>query len=623
MADGRNPWLWWALPVVVIAVLALSNWSWRQKPVSTLIALTSWHTSAQLSAEIPKPIMAWRLVVDLPNDLKPPGPEWMLYEGVQPGQGYELHWIPARLSLQVWRSGDHLQLLGSATLDRAPRQVVFARRGLRLAVDVDGVSRIACLDLQSSPAPEVWGTAAAADVGGARISLYDESRYLTKSEQEVARSDLASLQHLADDPAFTVGSVHAIARVRVALVLGAQPGAVSEQAGRDARVALRALPENHSDRATLLAWIGWEDNRSALQRGDDSALVSAANALAGSTDARTAGEYPGLVIDLICRLADRTALRPTRPIPPMDIFTARRAWLSAISTLGTAVLDLDTGEPGTRFAPSENLAWHLRLAVHAADCLIGRQPQPTPADGPTWAADRWRAFAGVPVRVRALTDEPGSWRERDPVTVAVQGLVNVAGIDPLPAIGVRAAVEAALSHDDLAAVRASLADAPPDIARQVALTQAILATRGLIEAADARAVLNQATGSEHPLVSEDPLAFAIDRLLELGLRKRPGGSGVLPGVPKLPASLAWAGPILSGQPGATAEVWRVQPDHPMEGLAAALLMQEIAGESPDWSLLAQAPSFTLPLRLLMPVTPAKTPLTTDVPEPVVPPPVVP
>lgn len=615
MADGRNPWLIWSL-VVMIGVLALSNWSWRQKPPSTLVARTLWHSSAQLAFS--SPTSAWRLVVDLPDDLTPPGPEWKLYEGAQPGQGYELHWIPARLSLQVWRTGEQLQLLGSATLDRAPRQVVFARRGLRLLVEVDSVVRIACLDLQPPGEPSVCGAVAVTDVGGARLTLHDERRFLPPIERQVMGGELASLQQLADDPEFTVGSVHAIARVRVALMSGVRPGALADAVWREAQVALRALPLNHVDRAPLLAWMGWVSLRRALESGDEADLAAGVAALVNNTEVRGAGELPGLLLELVGRLAERAAARPTRPVPPAEVFAARRTWLAALSSLGTAVLDSDTGEPGTRFAPSEHLAWQLRLVVHAADCLIGRAPQPTPAEGPAWVADRWRAFAGGLVRIRIFPDPPGG-----PLAAAVQQLVSLAGFDPLPAVGLRAAVEDALERGDVSAAVARLDEAPPEIARQAALTSGILATRGLIPAADARAVLARPIGSERPLVVEDPLAFAIDRLLELGLRKHQGSSGVLPGVPKLPESLAWAAPILSGQPGAPAEVWRVQPDRPLEGLAAALLMQEIAGETPDWSLLAQAPAFTVPLRLLMPVAKAQPPVILDPPEPPVTQPVVP
>lgn len=623
MADGRNPWLTWALPVVVIGVLLVSNWAWRQKPATTLVARTFARTSAVLSADRPTRYPSWRMVIELPDDLKPPGPEWMLHEGPQPGLGYELHWLPARLSLQVWRSGERLLLLGSATLPRAPRQVEFARQGLLLSVAVDGVRCLTCLDLQPPPEPEYCGFSAAADVGGASLSLYDERRFLPPAHLEAMRGDAPRLHRLYENPELGDSSLHAIARVRYAVLLGERPGPDAEAARRDAHVALRALADGDPVRASLLAWMSWLDVRSALVRGDDAGALAAARSLGDATALRTASELPGLLVDLLGRFGDRVASRPTRPVPPHEVFIARRHRLAAIVSLGSTALDCDSGEPGTHFAPSENLGWHLRLAVHGAGSLIGVEPQPTPAEGPVWVADRWRAFAGLPVKVRAFADEPSGWRERDPLATVVGQLVGLASFDPLPAVGLRAAIDDLVARNDGVTAIQRLDEAPPEIQREAALTRGILATRGIGDVAVARAALAHPVAEGVPLTAEDPLAFAIDRLLQLGLRQRDTPSGILPGVPKLPPTLSWAGPILSGQPGAPAEVWRVLPERPMEGLAAALLMQEIAGETPDWSLLAQAPAFTVPLRLLMPLTKPVTPTNPVVPDVPVTPVVVP
>jgi hypothetical protein len=250
----------------------------------------------------------------------------------------------------------------------------------------------------------------------------------------------------------------------------------------------------------------------------------------------------------------------------------------------------------------------LRLVVHAADCLAGEVPQPTPADGPAWAAERWRAFAGGTPTSGRLPDADSAWREADPLGATLDQLTKVAGFEPLAAVALSAgAIHAASANDPLA-----LGAAPPEARRQAALTRALLALRGIGETTEARSALAIAVdagdGEDTPLVSSDPLAYALDRLLISGLRGAKARVAVLPGTGTLPPSLAWAAPLLAGTPSAPAEIWRLTPERPREGLAAALIMQELAGLAPDWSLLAEWPGFTVPLALLIPLPGAAPPV---------------
>jgi len=108
--------------------------------------------------------------------------------------------------------------------------------------------------------------------------------------------------------------------------------------------------------------------------------------------------------------------------------------------------------------------------------------------------------------------------------------------------------------------------------------------------------------------AEDPLAFALERLLQSGLRQRGGDGGLLiPGLAAPPDSLRWAEALLNGQAVGLAEAWRLMPERPLEGLAAALIMQELAGTKPDWALLEGVPHFTVPLALVVPPPPAVAP----------------
>jgi hypothetical protein len=306
---------------------------------------------------------------------------------------------------------------------------------------------------------------------------------------------------------------------------------------------------------------------------------------------------------------ERACARPLKSTPPEAVFAARRRWLQAVASLGYAAMDLEGHESATSFVAPESLHWMLRLAVQAADCLAGESPQPTPAEGPAWLACRWRAFAGRRPGVETFPELPGGWRERNPLVGTIQRLSDLAGFTPLAAVTLRAEVLTALARGDRTAAADAVAKAPPSAARQAALTRALLALRDLAQVGSrgrdlpvvqtALAALANDDGDGSPLALDDPLGFALDRLLR---QRAARAEATLPGVPTIPEPLLWAERLLNGQPGAPAEIWRILPERPLEALAAALAMQEVAGESPNWSLLDQATCFTLPLRLLAPVS---------------------
>lgn len=610
MHPGRTSWLPWILPLTVVAVAALSNWAWRAKPASTLAGRTTAHTSALLTAAEPQPTAAWRLVVQLDRDLEPPA--WLLHEGAQPGLGYELHWLPQLLAFQVVRVGDRPQLLGTATIDRAPGEIAFQRQGGRLGLEVDGKRVLACLDLAPPPAPAAFGFLAAADTGGATVSIHDERRLLGPAQAALlAVDDPAGLARLAGDEALAAGPEHAIVRARLAIALAGGSGDGAEAAQRDALVALRALGERHPDHPALAAWLGWNEVRLAAARGTDDALTTAVDAFATSAAGARAPEVPGLLFDLMRTAAERASASPAKATPPDEVLALRGRWLRIIAMLGYTAMDIE-GPPGSggRFVAPENLHWMLRLAVQAADCLAGDSPQPTPAEGPAWLAGRWRAFSGRTPGLATLPDLPSGWLERNPLLGTIQRLTQLAGFEPLAAVTLRGEVLAALERDDRAAAEQAVVQAPPIAARQAALTRALLALydlsrgvgRGGRESpavAEALAVLARDDGTGSRLAYDDPLGFALDRLLR---HRAARAEATLPGVPTVPEPLAWAERLLGGGPEAPAEAWRVMPERPLEALAAALAMQEVSGESPNWSLLDRATCFTLPLRLLAPVS---------------------
>ena len=90
-----------------------------------------------------------------------------MFEGVKPGEGYELHWAPSRLGLVLVRASDAL-VLGATVLGHFPEQVVLVRHGCRLEVWADERLALAAIDPQAtavappgaSRPPDRWTTAA-------------------------------------------------------------------------------------------------------------------------------------------------------------------------------------------------------------------------------------------------------------------------------------------------------------------------------------------------------------------------------------------------------------------------------------------------------------------------------
>jgi len=637
---ASRTWLRWALPATVLAVVWMSWWAWRSRPTSTLVARSSaGGVGATLSPPKAASSVVWRLLLNLDTSARPPGPEWVLHEGRQANEGYELHFLPRQLALQLYRTGDHLLLLGAVRLDRAPAEVALIRRGLRLQVAVDGALVLDCLDLLGSPPLGHWGVRAATTLGDATLSLYDDTRLVDWRERELASAEPAILAAAASD---LTRPDHAIARARHAIALDPSQSpkrlAEARAAHHDAMTVLAVIDADHPQVPVLSAWLAWNRLRVALagaapETAEQEAIL-ANGALRRQVDAATDGrrqagrpdacpELPGLILDVLPRLAERACLLPKSPTAPKDVARARDAWLGLLGEAGMAALDASDPD----YPP--NLHWQLSLVVQAADCLMGRSPQPTPAEAPPWLTSRWRAFAGSnpftgssPPAARFPDLVPG-WQERSPLTGTLDQLIAYAQFRPLPAVGMSAGMRAAYDQaggrdaSDQARSEAErrltalTAEAPP---RETALARAVLALSGLGDAGAAAKALAAADGTQPALAARDPLAFALDRLLALRSPRRgdPATLSVPPLVARvtLPAELAGFDKLLSGLPEATHHVWVGNLDAlpPAQALAAALAMQEATGERADWSLLRRFPCFTIPLALLARPDPAHEPL---------------
>lgn len=696
----RRSWARWALPGALALVVALSAWAWRQQPVSRLIdhvelygsqfnqVLKDRRAGQPGAATEARPCPAWRLHLRLDRDLRPPGPEWIMYEGESTASGYELHWQPDHFTFQLIRAPDRL-LLGSAVLDRMPTEVVLVRRGLRLQVWVDDRIRLNCLDPASTtPLPTAWGFRASGFLGnGSSISLMDDRDLLTRQERHALfwRPSMAATTTGEDRDVMFL--------VRRALLLDpARERTAAEIALSGAFAAVLALPPYDPDQASFAAWLDWGSLHLDLP-GSAGDLPERVREIAASLDhlERLAGQQPapeslGLFLNLLPVFADKACNRVQLPRAPAVVLAERDEWLRLLRATGQAALRLDAGHQ--QVLP-DHWRWQLRLCLHAATCLMGSgspRPPPTPivtmaddaeararaytetqrqrlaeansailpAGAPDWVVSRWRTLAGSgpgrpePDKPVYAGEIPISATEQNPVLPALKRLLDHAALDADAAEGTARLIDTLERYtarretlDAKGQMEARTAcDAEAEAifkampGRQAIIARALFVIRrldmqdlvdidtaqSLLDPKDIRALREQEqkerparhfAASERPLapIESDPLAYACYRLL---LKRRsdprlsPGqltvGNNPISNPTGLPETLSTFAPLLSGTPEATSYAWKVDPAilPPPLALAAALAMQEVAGLRPEWRLLERTPSFTVPLRFLLP-----------------------
>jgi hypothetical protein len=653
MATTSNFWMSWMLPGVLMVLAMLSIWSWWVQPENTLIAFARIPIGAQSSVVLTNlsdqaahadPTSAWRLQLCLDPALRAPGPEWLMFEGFKPGDGYELHWLPQELGLQLFRvQEDEIMLLASIRLERFPAQLVFARRAYRLEVWADGRRVLHVLDPLPTPPPVAWGFKAAGSMDDSSISLHDDRRLVDDQVQAGLRLDAADLGPLIREPG---RSDHAILAVRHALAMDPEKTAGDmATALEEAGAAVDALTRRDDDRAILEHWLAWGEVRLALAWDEDSLAESAdrdgdaahtraaLDQLAVLAHQTPVGASPGLLLDILDRLAAVSVLPPHGSTA--DILRWRDAWLSALSAAA------QTADDEPLLILSDDWRWQLRLLAHAADCLRGRPPRPTPGEAPDWVIQLWRAFAGgdpgSPTFASSLPILP---EDRNPIRPAVERLIQAADFEPAAAVIMRARILAALegagsaaatgggdlldanevsSDARRAAEQAALAALKAAPAHEAVLAEALLALHGIGDAGSALHDLDSdprhaspAEDGAIPWARRDPLAYALYRLILHRFSDAKGGMGLSPLAPhdELPEALAPYSRLLTGRPDATDAAWLTDLS-PDRALAAALAMQEVLGPphaagasrgheggGPNWSLLDQVPCFTLPLQLM-------------------------
>jgi hypothetical protein len=656
-----NFWLKWMLPIVLLVVVAMSVVPLRGVAKTTLVGFV--HIGIQTNGSLPlvpdrsadEPggdgCAAWRMQLRLDPALKAPGPAWMIFEGAKPGGGYELHWQPSHLALQLFRASDQM-LLGSACLDRFPAQVVFARRGYQLEVSADERLVFACLDPLPAPPAANCGFSTSGPLLDSTFSIHDDRALLdprTLAALAIDRKEeLRPLLEATGRPDVTV------LNVRYALSLDPEKAAADMVSALErAGAAVRAIGAQHPDRIRLQHWLAWGEVHLALARQDLDApqrTSAAIQQLAELGEQQPSGENLGLLLEVLERITRVCARPPYRA--PAEVMRWRRSWFDILAYTAAkadaACAPLKT-DSGAIPAVGDDWRWQLRLLAHGAECLRGppdapsgaddtmslpRQPwpRPTPAEAPDWVVCRWRAFAGGDPGGPAFSgDIPIAPDERNPIRPALVRLIQLAGFEPVAAVQTKAHILDALDAQ-------TPANAPPEArraneqraleaartapAREAALDLALLALHGVGDLAQALAELDPDpkhqtpnTDGVVPWARRDPLAYALYRLLQ---HRQAEAAAATPtanplGKPEdLPDGLAPFTRLLSGRLEATHEAWLTDPQvlPPAQALAAALAMQEVIGlpgVRPDWRLLDQLPCFTLPLRLMKRGAPAGAP----------------
>lgn len=474
---------------VVVVVSGLTWWGWRSEPPSRLVGsqrVAGGTTISLPQDRHPGPHRAWSAELRLAGGAQP-GVRWSLHEGKNPGEGYELHWLPDLPGLALWRA-PRAFLLGSVRLARPPGRITWTRVGARLTVDIDGRTALVCIDPvgvpesgdpTAEPLVRAWSCRTDNTLGDAllTVQLIDAGRDwgadipvraglnpdLDKALHDPTRHDLPLLavrQALAQieagrDPV-AAGAALGHARITV------DPGSVL---GR--LTPFRADPgEDH-----LRLWLGLGRVQLALSSrrlaagsassgeaaGEDAAEVVATELGEMGAVARSSGrppEQPGILMSLLPGLARQAAWRPDYPRDPREVLGGRAVWSRLLGE--AAVMALRHG--GADLPPA--LAIQLRLLTHAAGCQLARLgeqghlpadsdgftggPLPTPVEGPPWLTSRWRALAGADPGVDLIPPLPGL--PGAPLGEALARLEGSAGLTPVGAVRMRNQVIAAVAE---------------------------------------------------------------------------------------------------------------------------------------------------------------------------------
>ncbi|MHC5067369.1 MAG: hypothetical protein ACYTF0_02150 [Planctomycetota bacterium] len=489
----------------------------------------------------------WLARID--NDLDDaPLAAWSLRE--DGSAGYHLHWQPSTLTLTLTRhapstlSGCPLDsgalVLAEHVLTQAPHTITWLRRGHHLSVRCDDEDLLQVDDACHAGATSAWSITTDGDSGDSHLGIYRAANHHDPASGTIA--DLRAL--LTTDN--------------------------NEVDARNLRQRLMA-----SNDPAVLAWLAWDDARHALS-APHAPGIDLDRALAALARLNT-DTAPGLLRTLIPALVWQATTPPRGGAPAGEALSRRRHWL------------LLAADAGSNLGRNDDLEG--RFLAHLCRRLAGEPGLPIAVQAPAWLQQRWRLSSILPNDDHLSTAIPSSG---GPLHTTIVHLIHAADLDQPAAVTqanqARRALDGSRPEDQVPA----LSEASP---RQAALLHAIFALNGLAPAADAHSALHTPLANDLCLRDSDPLAYALDSLLAHRLGQEDPSLNDL-----VPQALSRYRRLLSGRPSATLLVFAASDDSlpPLQALAAALAMQEVAGAEPDWAPLRRSPSLTLPLEYIAP-----------------------
>jgi hypothetical protein len=635
----RRPWLF---PATLTLLIALSIWSTRAVPGSSVLVYKIASDTERLDA--PRMKDYWTLHLHLDAQVPAPGPRWVVDDSAQAGIGHELCWLPEKLGLQLYRSSDDC-LLGAVRLTQMPQAIDLVRRGSWFSLRIDGVEAMACLDpLATGNDPGASGAwfsqISPGRMGDATITILDDGG--TQGDKALMQAELTAVESM-----------------RQLLSLGDSDSyGTIEQHLSTAASAMQQLPLGSQLHRRLRHYLALAVVRTALASEDNDAPQLASEAIDQLTLLEATDPIPeamGMLMSLLPDLANHACSRPAVPEVAENLLRLHQAWMGVLSGASRAAVEAAGSTIG------EDQLYQLRLLAHAAYCLqhasvnssmsgeadTHSSPRPLPAEAPAWVAARWRAFAGDDPGMPTLPEAPQDVKH-GPVSIALETLLQDAVIEPAAAVTMSVHLRQLLTPDIMQALaapdqprNAGILNRANDLAtsyyqmgpyREAALARAVLALRGLGSVDTACQALTSTYGESTPLAQRDPLAYA---LLSLLVHQEPSLTNLVPrqllaldrqahdpddpltilsrrGALKLPQDmreLANYEPLLGGGADATAQIWHLASDAlpPAQALASALAMEAVLAQSDarhhsppvNWALLLRMSSYTVPLELLV------------------------
>jgi len=562
------------LALALLVTLVLSALALLNAPQPTSVASAAAHDGLELTLPLgQEPSAWWRLQLRCDPSLVP-GPDWLLSDGEAAAAGYALHYHADKRVLRLYRrrpAGRPWLLLRMLACPAAPQLVELRRRGGLLVLVVDQHQRVDCHDPLPGPPARRWRLHNRGSQGDAQLSLHHDRRLERAHER-------------AGTPA--IGSVAAARQL-----LGEHFALPAEERDLPAVHAALAVLKGR-ERAELEAWEYCLRSREALADDDPFAEVLIAEALERFARAPAGGA--GLAADVIPPLS-RRVLAPTLSPLPAGEWIARRS--HGLQLIESAAYIARGGDEQSALKPGPQhplTSSKFALVQQVARTLRGAEALPVPTDAPRWSSARWRLLSVADSDPDALTDIPQPWRIGDPAAAALGPLLDAAGFDQPAALRSRSRVMAALAAKRPDEAVAALGDAPDALRPIVA---GLLAWEGLMPREQALAALGD--GGAEAAARQHPLAWALAQRLQTraSLAAVPGPGEASPLNAELPTTLARFRRLLAGKAASTMLVPSTDPAilPPPQALAAALLMQDLAGLDADWALLRSLPSLRLPL----------------------------